>query len=966
MSSPYLLYPSAFLTPWDASAVVNSLDNIVYNEYKDLQAAVKSLHADPNKFTDFQKVIFNANYDVRLQPSGYPGFNRDAGVDLYNELSVQQSYDIATITDELNRPAVHYVIQPLNIKESSIDLHRLDSPIIYISSPYSVAKAISNISNKGDRFSFERDYSGGYMMSYWDDAGYQSVISGQIPGRDGKLTTEVYYPLSSANESKSISINTGEKDDFVLFDNSHSQIKLNDGDDTVAPAAAAFLPSIQFGKNIIKSIGKDLARIKSGSESDTQSSRYKYSLAGNPIERGNNDYANNTATPQKNLSRLLNGYVNQGTGKTYQFGYASTNWYATKTDITDAEQEQNAINIGGQRIYGGPGNDVLYGFDPLLYAKMSALETASSNNANGPLSLKFLNNEKTDINWTPILLSGGEGLDNFFIGDLGKINLRGGKVNSSHPNGSTLYTLLGDKNSLDDVIYPARIQQSWGDGLSADSYNLIASYNYTTEVIQKGISLDYSTNGEIDPFKAAQVGRKSAKAIIDVAKVFKKSFPAIEAAVSVMNLGIQIASTFPKPTSATTNKFYREELTQSVVPPGSWNQVITIPDWDPLDRFTIQTIPIEDPNIKEAKAWENVKFSIRWENNSSMTPQNYGYVLEMETAVGGKSPFAFLTGLQSPNNGAEYGYQTYNFFTGKQRKIDPITDITYFGVLANTDGAEKIRTSYVEDSYGGLRIDKDASLFLWDSPTLRREGLLDQYRSAASNIQVGVDTRKFGWYTDLKYNSSEIDLFKSTFNYWDRDSSRWVSISLREFTKANPKSKIGRLAEKAKFTYWTVQDTYANQLMNLSAATAVNTNDLEFYKSRDDGSVRDPLTGEWIQPGAEGYEKAALSDDNYAGAFSLRQANDGSIEYIIEDGYKLSPFIETTSIDGSKDYIFVYSAVHANDPEHTKDSMVRIDDTGVIFFEDMIGGDYNYNDVVFEPTRDPALAALIASAIYNK
>jgi hypothetical protein len=181
---PSVLYPSAFLTPWDASAVVNNLENIAYKEFADLQAAAKNLYTNPNTFTDFQKVIFNANYDVRLQPSGYPGFNRDAGVDLYNQLSTQQSYKVAPITDEFDQPLAHYVIQPLNIKESSIDLRWTNSPIVYISSPYSVAKAISNIANKGDRgkLVYKGDREGGYMISYWDDAGYRSVISGQIPG----------------------------------------------------------------------------------------------------------------------------------------------------------------------------------------------------------------------------------------------------------------------------------------------------------------------------------------------------------------------------------------------------------------------------------------------------------------------------------------------------------------------------------------------------------------------------------------------------------------------------------------------------------------------------------------------------------------------------------------------------------------------------------------------------------------
>lgn len=985
MSVPYLLYPSAFLIDdsnplayFPTDAVINNLDNLVDKEFTALQAAAKNLYTNPNTFTDFQKVIFNANYDVRLQQhviyddlgiptitDGFPGFNRDAGVDLYNQLSTRQSYEIAPITDEFDQPLAHYVIQPLNIKESSIDLRGKNSPIVYISSPYSVAKAISNIASKGDR----EPYSGGYMMAYWDEAGYTNVISGQIPGRDNKLTTETYYPLSSANDSNSISLETGAKNDVVLFDGSHSEIHLNDGDDTVAPSAAAFLPSIQFGQHIINSMENNFSIIESGSTVEglgpLKSFTTKYALAGSPIENGGNKYPSNTATPQKNPSILLNGYAIKGTGKESGFDSSTSTWYATETEILDADHEQSVINIGGQRIYGGPGNDVLYGFDQIQYGKMSALET--SRNANGPLNLKFLNNDKTDINWTPILLSGGKDLDNFFIGDLGKINLRGGKIDSSHQNGSTFYTLLGDKDSLVDVSDRARIQQNWGEELSADNFMLTASYDYTTEVIQEAVNIDYSTDGVgIDPFGAVDVGRTAAKAVVDILKVGGSKFPEIEAALSIINLVAAIGKTISKPKPATLNKFYREKLEQKVVPPGSWNQVINVPDWDPLDRFTIQTIPIEEPGVKQSEPWGNVNFTIRRENNSSMTPQSYGYVVEMETSVGGKKPVAFLTGLQSPNNGAEYGYQTYNFFTGQQKKIDPVNDIAYFGVLANTDRVEKIRTSYVEDKYtGDMQINKDASLFLWDSPALRKADLLNAYRSAASSIQVGVDTRKFGWYTDLKYNGKAIDLSTSTLNHWDRDSSGWVSTSLQEFTTADPGTKIEELAAKAKFTYWTAQDTYANQLMNLSAADAANSNDVELYKCRDDGSVLDPVTGEWLAPSDARYEQAALSEANYVGALSVQQTEDGTTKLIVDEGYKLAPLIETTFADGRVDHIFAFDAVHANDPEHTRDSMVQIDDTGVIRFEDVIGGDYDYNDAVLDPTLYRELAALLASSLFN-
>lgn len=965
MTTPYLLYPSAFLTPWGASAVMNDLDSIAKPEVANLKEGAINLYNNPSAFTDFQKVIFNANYDVRLQPFGYADLNRNLGVDLYNELSAEQDYWIEPIKDEDDQPLAYYVIQPINVKKHSIDLNRLNSPIIYISSPYSVAKAISNIANKGDR----PQYSGGYMISYPEKAGYQSVISGQIPGRENKITTQTFYPLPHDNNLRSIQLNTGKDNDFILFDNSHSEIHLSDGDDTAAPSAAAFSPSVQFGHNIINAISDDSTKTtKSITNFPFNSEELTdYSTAGEPFRLGSIDYDSNTASPQKEISIAFNGYASDVPPDQKNFSARTQYLYASKTDITDAEQDQTTINIGGQSIYGQSGNDVLYGFDPLLYAGLSAQETASSNSANGPLSLKFLNNAKTNINWTPILLSGGKDQDTFILGDLSKINLRNGKINSSDRNGSTFYTLLGDKNTLGDVSLYARQQQSWGEGLSADTYMLAASYDYTEEVIQKAINLDYSIGNNIDRSGAAQNARNTAKSVLDLVKVFKKALPELEVIVAVAKLGIDIAAS-SKPNPATVSKFYRDEVKQKVVPPSSWNQTINVPDWDPLDRFVIQTIPIEDPSVVQAEAWSNVNFSIRRENNLTMTPQNYGYTVEMETAVGGKKPIAYLTGLQSPNDGAEYGYKTYNFFTGRETKIDPIKDITYFGVLANSEKVNNIKISYREKEYRDLQIDKDDSLFLWNSEALREAGFLNQYRSAASSIQIGVDTRRFGWYTDLKLkegSTSEIDLYTSTFNQWDRNQNKWISVRLEKLASIDSTTLAAKNAAKARFTYWTAQDTYGNQLMNLAAADAVNSNDLEFYKSRDDGSVLDPVTGTWLAPGAEGYEQAALSDQNYARAFSVKQSENGSLDFIVDEGMKLSPFIETVFPDGRIDYIFAYNEVHSNDPNHSRDSMVLVDDSGILRFEDVIGGDYDYNDAILDPNLNPMLAKYLAADLLN-
>jgi hypothetical protein len=151
--------------------------------------------------------------------------------------------------------------------------------------------------------------------------------------------------------------------------------------------------------------------------------------------------------------------------------------------------------------------------------------------------------------------------------------------------------------------------------------------------------------------------------------------------------------------------------------------------------------------------------------------------------------------------------------------------------------------------------------------------------------------------------NQEIDLRNSSFNFWDKPQEKWIPISLKKLIdpQLNPQSTSSKNASKAGFKYWTAQDTYGNQLMNLKAASADNKNDVEFYKVRNDGSVLDPITGKWLAPSATGYENAALSDANYAGAFGVQQAENGTTKLIVEEGYKLAPAKFMLMIPGTKE-----------------------------------------------------------------
>ena len=952
---PYLLYDEAFLYAGGAEAAFNQVkedpDDIFIDQYNSLIKQAKIPLADSSKAVSaligLQSFTFNANWESRLQPFGYYNVNQNLGVDLAKKLKTPQSLFIeranGTFSKQGKRKDGGYIaIQPLNPESNSIDLSEInDEPWIYVSSPYGIAKAESNIADIVNDF----DHKGLnlWMISSIDNI-YKYVISGGIPERLDKISTEIHYPTSYTKKN-SVNVKLGRKNDIILYDGSHKNIDLGKDDDIALPALLAYQPSLLYGKNVINNKAYEYHPGR-GSYLHEQ---YAYQKG---FEQGKIKFQTNSASPQDNKTSLnLNKYF----ASEYRRSLSAMS-------IADADYTDTQITVGGQTIQGKDGNDILYGLDPSLYSGFQATEKQSNSNSTGKLNFNIFNDPKTIINWNKITLSGGSGLDQFIIGDLGRINTK--TTSTSEP----YYTILGDKDDTNETNPNARIQKSWGDRMASDAISLTAHYDFEEQIVQDGINIDLADPGASagDIYDLTNTTRTNFNTIAGALGIPGiLPFPAVNGMFAAINLlkGIQKYST-------TSNKdrrdLYRKEIKQKVVPPGNWNQTIRFPDWDPLDRITIRTMPITDPKVKQAaNKWSNINFSIIEENNQSAG--GYGLTIQQQTSVNGKAPLVYLNGLK-PGNGSEYGFQTFNFFTGSHEIIKPLEDITFLGVLSDiTD--EDIKINYTENAYlNPLEISKDNPVFLWNSQGLSEAGKLNQYRSAASSIQIGIDSRKFGWYTDIKVkadNPSEADFANSTLNYWDTSSKSWASVSFQEFKNMPKTDDLFKLGQKAKFDYWTAQDNYADQLMNLAASDAANENDIEFYKSRDDGAVKDPITGKFLLPSDEGYQEAALSEENYAGAFGIWQNIDSSIDYIVEVGYKLSPFISTTFENGRVDYIFAYDEAHAGEARHTRNSMVQIDDSGVIRFEDVIGGDYDYNDAVLDPSLNPQLASHLASAVYS-
>jgi hypothetical protein len=113
-------------------------------------------------------------------------------------------------------------------------------------------------------------------------------------------------------------------------------------------------------------------------------------------------------------------------------------------------------------------------------------------------------------------------------------------------------------------------------------------------------------------------------------EILKKLSPALNTISAVIDLAVAVKGIIP---SAKVDKFYQSKEIIKVVPPGEWKHAITVSDWDPYDRFSIDVIPLLAKDIKQSESikLENVNFSIDRNNSKAST----GFQINMETAGGG-------------------------------------------------------------------------------------------------------------------------------------------------------------------------------------------------------------------------------------------------------------------------------------------------------------------------------------------
>ena len=131
-------------------------------------------------------------------------------------------------------------------------------------------------------------------------------------------------------------------------------------------------------------------------------------------------------------------------------------------------------------------------------------------------------------------------------------------------------------------------------------------------------------------------------------------------------------------------------------------------------------------------------------------------------------------------------------------------------------------------------------------------------------------------------------------------------------------------------------------------------NTVDFYETDSNGGVVDPVSGNVIAPGEEGYREAALA--NRVG-LALRTENGITSEFIaeLESGKQYAPLIAIESaiepLTSIPIIYFSYSEANPDGFDHVRNSS-----DNVFEFEDFVnGGDADFNDLVIDVSFDEAI-----------
>jgi hypothetical protein len=385
--------------------------------------------------------------------------------------------------------------------------------------------------------------------------------------------------------------------------------------------------------------------------------------------------------------------------------------------------------LGGQDLYGGAGDDIIYGIDPDFYR---GFNTA----ANGQGIRLAFNNPGQDGTvdgrqyaqvFQSVDMFGGTGGDYFALG-----NPR--NLDPARLDGRSLYRISGNSDS-----FKSKNTSDFGV-LEGDVFEVNLTYegaNWTSSVASPGGASD-------SPAKLVKAGADAIKVVNDLSKfgaLAAIAMPKFAAVAGLVSFVAGLVDGFqPEPEkSIEEGPFYSDPI-------GKWRTTIEIQDWDPADSITLHVDPSNsqsDPGTR----WDNVQFGL----DPNPTSDNAG-ALTITAQLSGEStsrPLIVLEQFTAKEN-VEGAWWAWDFRqAGGEGAYVPITKdhLSFFGQV---DPSKASVAEAYNDQYD-FPVAQGSPLFRWNDPALKNAGLLDTLRSNSERIVIQLDTMSLGYYWDIHY-----------------------------------------------------------------------------------------------------------------------------------------------------------------------------------------------------------------------
>lgn len=476
----------------------------------------------------------------------------------------------------------------------------------------------------------------------------------------------------------------------------------------------------------------------------------------------------------------------------------------------EVQIDPKTINkLGGQELYGGDGDDLIYGIDPDFY---KGFQTAAQGQG-----LRVLTNWGQDAKpgravvqqFHPVKMFGGRGSDYFAIG-----NLRNLENTELYGGVNYFYKISGNSDDFGRKDSP-----DFGTNFEGDIFEFNLTYegeNWTTSATGAP-----GTSASAD--KIVKAGFDGLKTVNDIGKNFTTlSFLAFPKFAAVASLGSYVAGLFgaftPKPPTPITSdsSYYRDPL-------GEWRNTVEIQDWDPADSIVIHVDPAS-PSANSTQRWTNVVFGLN--GTKDQPPAGSSNALDIVYKTPGQADRTLVRLDQFFPSNSSGGWYAYDFYNNTEVAIES-RHLAFFGQVSfNPDDQDLLKAlAAYEDEYN-FPVAQGAPLFRWTDSSLGNDSewrgpegtklasRLATLQENSERIVLQLDTMELGYYWDTRYkgtasesgNALEVDAEKTTL--WIRsqvaNTPTWTAVAtLAQLNNPDPTFDSLRTDYGAKAVpYW--------------------------------------------------------------------------------------------------------------------------------------------------------------------